>query len=372
MHTRKLDFTIQKTVGKARVGHYTLNGTTIHTPCFMPVGTQATIKALPYDFLTNKYLWTKTSIRLILNNTFHLHLHPGEDIVERLWGMHRFQHRDGLILTDSGGFQVFSLWLSKTGKPLAKIHDHGVAFKSPHDGSSHFFSPTGTVDIQRKLGSDIMMMLDVCSPVNDISKKKVAEQMAITHRWAKEQYDYHQAGYDTYRGVLFPIIQWWLYPDLRAESAATLTPYATDGIAIGWLSVGETREEMYAALDALEPHLPTAVPRYLMGVGTPDDLRESILHGIDMFDCVMPTRLGRHGNAFGTHGTIKLKNAQYKTDDTALDPICQCHTCRNFTKAYLHHLVKQDEMLAGTLLSLHNIAFLHRIVEEMREELLSK
>jgi queuine tRNA-ribosyltransferase len=369
MH-RKLDFTIQKTVGKARVGQFSLNGTTIQTPCFMPVGTQATIKSLPLEFLHKEYLGTQTPIRLILNNTFHLHLHPGEEIIQQLGGMHRFQNRDSLILTDSWGFQVFSLGLSKNGKPLAKVRENGVEFRSPHDGSKHFFSPTGTVDIQRKLGSDIMMMLDVCSPVKDITKKKVAEQMAMTHRRAAEQFTYHQAGYDDHRGVLFPIIQWGLYPDLRAESAAALTPYATDGIAIGGLSVGETREEMYTMLDAIEPTLPTDVPRYLMGVGTPDDLREAIARGIDMFDCVMPTRLGRHGTAFGTEGTIKLKNAKYKTDNAPLDPICQCHTCRHFTKAYLHHLCKQEEMLAATLLSLHNIAFLHRLVEQIREEMM--
>lgn len=369
---KKLHFTIQKTVGKARVGQFTLNGQTIQTPCFMPVWTQATIKALPYEFLTKEYLGTTNPIRLILNNTFHLHLHPGEDIIKQLWWMHTFQNRDGLILTDSGGFQVFSLGLSKNGKPLAKVRENGVEFRSPHDGSKHFFSPIWTVDIQRALGSDIMMMLDVCSPVKDITKKKVSEQMAMTHRRAAEQFAHHKTWYDNYRGVLFPIIQWGLYPDLRAESAAALIPFATDGIAIGWLSVGETREEMYTMLDAIEPTLPTDVPRYLMGVWTPEDLREAIARGIDMFDCVMPTRLGRHGTAFGTSWTIKLKNAQYKTDNSPLDPVCQCHTCRHFSKAYLHHLCKQEEMLAATLLSLHNIAFLHKLVEDVRREMLEE
>lgn len=368
--TKKVQFTIQKTAGKARVGQFTLNGQTIQTPCFMPVGTQATIKALPLEFLSTTYLWTKTPIRLLLNNTFHLHLHPGEDIIKQLGGLHHFQNWDGLILTDSGGYQVFSLGLSKTGKPLAKLRPDGVEFRSPHDGSLHFFSPTGTVDIQRALGSDIMMMLDVCSPVLNISKKKVADQMHLTHRRAKEQYDYHQQAYEAHRGVLFPIIQGWLHPDLREESATVLAPYATDGIAIWGLSVGETREEMYTMLDSIEPTLPTDVPRYLMWVGTPEDLREAIYRGIDMFDCVMPTRLWRHATAFGTTWTIKLRNSRYTSDSSPLDPVCQCHTCRNFTKAYLHHLCKQDEMLAATLLSLHNIAFLHRLVEEIREEIL--
>jgi queuine tRNA-ribosyltransferase len=367
---QKLAFTIAKTKGNARVGEFTLNGITVQTPCFMPVGTQATIKALPLEFLSAAYLWTKASIRLILNNTFHLHLHPGEDLLAQWWGIHRFQHRDGLILTDSWGFQVFSLWLSKTGKPLVKLRADGVQFKSPSDGSTHFFSPIGTVDIQRKLGSDIMMMLDVCSPVHNITKRKVAEHMDLTHRRAKEQFAYHSSVYEQSRGVLFPIVQGGLYPDLRAESAQALSQYARDGIGIGGLSVWETREEMYGALDHLVPHLPTNVPRYLMGVGTPQDLREAIYRGIDLFDCVMPTRLGRHGTAFTHTGTIKLKNASYKTDTTPLDPRCRCHTCRHFTKAYLHHLCKQDEMLAATLLSLHNIAFLHRLVEEIREEIL--
>ncbi len=366
----KLAFTIAKTKGNARVGEFTLNGITIQTPCFMPVGTQATIKALPLEFLSCEYLWTSSPVRLILNNTFHLHLHPGEDIIEKLGGMHRFQNWDWLILTDSWGFQVFSLGLSKTGKALVKLREDGVQFKSPSDGSVHFFSPCGTVDIQRKLGSDIMMMLDVCSPVVNITKRKVADHMAMTHRRAKEQFDYHTSIYDDCRGTLFPIVQGGLYPDLRKESAEVLTPFARDGIAIGGLSVGETREEMYAALDNLVPHLPTQVPRYLMGVGTPDDLRESIMRWIDLFDCVMPTRLWRHGNAFTTQGTIKLKNAGFKTDDTPLDTQCACHTCRHFTKAYLHHLTKQDEMLWATLLSLHNIAFLHRLVQEIRTEIL--
>lgn len=336
----------------------------------MPVGTKATMKGLPLHMLSETFLGTQDPVQLILNNTFHLHLSPGEDVIEQLGGVHTFQYRDKLILTDSGGFQVFSLGLSKTGKPLAKLRDGGVEFKSPQDGSRHFFSPTGTVDIQRKLGSDIMMMLDVCSPVMGMSKRKVAEQMSLTHRRAAEQFAYHQAGYDDYRGVLFPIIQGGIHTDLREQSVATLSPYARDGIAIGGLSVGETKDEMYHILDVIQPYLPSEVPRYLMGVGTPEDLRAAILRGVDMFDCVMPTRLGRHATAFSSQGTIKLRNAQYKADPSPLDPTCSCHTCRRFTKAYLHHLCKQEEMLAATLLSLHNIAYLARLVEEIREELL--
>ena len=368
----KLQFTIEKTVWKARVGNFTLNGVTVKTPVFMPCATKATLKAIPLHMLRKEFLGTASDLPLILNNTFHLHLYPGEDIIQQLGGVHAFQNRDKLILTDSGGFQVFSLGLSKTGKSLATLRDGGVEFKSPQDGATHFFSPTGTVDIQRKLGSDIMMMLDVCSPVIGITKNKVAEQMALTHRRAAEQFAYHQQDYKKHRGVLFPIVQGGIYPDLREESVAALTPYARDGIAIGGLSVGETKDEMYHILDVIQPLLPTDVPRYLMGVGTPEDLREGILRGVDMFDCVMPTRLGRHATAFSSQGTIKLRNAQYKTDSSPLDPTCGCHTCRHFTKAYLHHLCKQEEMLLATLLSLHNVAYLSRLVEEIREELLDR
>lgn len=366
----KLNFKILKTHGNARVGEITLNGTTFKTPVFMPVGTKATLKWLPFEWMGKEYLWTKDDINIILNNTFHLHLRPGENTIEKIGGMHTFENRDKLILTDSWWFQVFSLWLSKSGKPLAKLFPDYVKFQSPYDGSTHIFTPTGTVDIQRKLGSDIMMMLDVCSPVHDISKKKVAQHMQTTHQRAKEQYNYHMTWYNQYKSALFPIIQGGLYHDLREESTHYLSNFAHDGIAIGGLSVGESKEEMYDILAHLNPHLPHDKPRYLMWVGTPEDIRAAIYQGIDMFDCVLPTRLGRHGTAFTHTGTCKLKQQRRKEDISPLDPQCSCHTCKHFTKAYLHHLVKENEMLWASLLSLHNIAYLHNTIENIRQEIL--
>lgn len=321
--------------------------------------------------LHQDYLGSTDPVKLILANTFHLSLHPWSETIAKAWGLHAFEAWDGLILTDSGGFQVFSLWLSKQGKPLAKLKDDGVLFSSPYDGSSHMFSPTSVVDMQRQFGSDIMMMLDVCSPVAEITKETVEQQMKTTHRRAQEAYIYHMEGYDQHRGVLFPIVQWGLHTDLRQESAATLSAYAKDGIAIGGLSVGETKGEMHHILSDLMPHLPTDTPRYLMGVGTPADLRMAIEEGVDMFDCVMPTRLGRHGAAFSREWAVKLRNSQYKEDFSPLDSTCQCYTCRTFTKSYLYHLVKENEMLAATLLSLHNISFLHCMLEEWKRELLA-
>jgi queuine tRNA-ribosyltransferase len=366
----KLQFKIEKQRWKARAWSFVLNGVTVQTPCFMPVWTKGTIKWVPYERMQASYLGTKGDVNIILNNSYHMYLRPGQDIIKQAWWLHRFQHRDKLILTDSGGFQVFSLWLSKTGKSLVKIKDDGVVFRSIHDGSSHQFTPESVVDLQRDFGSDIMMMLDICSPVQDISKQKVASQMAITHQWAARAYAYHMSGYDQHRGVLFPIIQWWLYDDLRGESCAALSPYARDGIAIGGLSVWEPRAEMFAVLDGLEPQLPTDVPRYVMGIGTPEDLIGAIERGIDMFDCVMPTRLGRHGHVFTDEGTLNLKNTRFRDDFTPIDAGCTCHTCRHVTRAYLHHLIKEQEMMAGSLLSLHNIAYLHRLVENIRSQII--
>ncbi len=320
--------------------------------------------------LNQEFLWTQDPIQLILANTFHLSLHPWADLIAQAGWLHTFESRDRLILTDSWGFQVFSLWLSKQWRPLAKLKDDGVMFASPYDGSTHFFSPTNVVDMQRKFWSDIMMMLDVCSPVTDISKDTVADHMRITHRWAQEAFAHHMASYDTHRWVLFPIVQWWLYKDLRQESAETLATYAKDGIAIWGLSVGETKEEMWDILSSLMPHLPDDKPRYLMGVGTPEDLLMAIEHGVDMFDCVMPTRLGRHGNAFSEEWVLKLRNSKYFNDFSRLDRSCQCYTCRTFSRSYLHHLIKEHEMLWATLLSLHNIAFLHRLLENRKNEIL--
>lgn len=366
----KLWFKILKKKWKARIGQIELNGITLTTPVFMPVGTNATIKWIPLEWMSASYLGSKDPIQLILANTFHLYLRPGMDVIQKAWWLHRFENRNKLLLTDSWWFQVFSLWLSKTGKPLIQLHKDRVDFVAPHNGSKHTFTPTGTVDLQRILGSDIMMMLDVCSPTH-ASKKEVAEHMDMTHTRAAQQYRHHMEQYDKHKWVLFPIIQWGLHQDLREESARILSSYATDGIAIWWLSVGEAKTDMHRVLDDLWPDLPEDKPRYLMWVGTPEDLYECIYRGIDMFDCVLPTRLGRHGCAFTPQGIIKLKKSCYREDFSPIDETSLCYSSRHFSKAYLHHLMKCNEMLGASLLSLHNIAYLHGVVEKIKQDILN-
>jgi len=371
----KLQFKILKQQGNARVGEVTINGISFKTPCFMPVWTKATIKWLMLDLMRQPwYLWTTEPVKIILSNTYHLYLRPWEEIIKKAWWLHKFMNReDGLILTDSGWFQVFSLWLgqkTKQGKSLVELLPNGVTFRSIHDGSKHLFTPENVVDIQSSFGSDIMMMLDVCSPVDNITKWEVASQMWTTHHRAKTAFEYFQEKYESTRWVLFPIIQWGLHDDLREESAKTLSAYARDGIAIGGLSVWETKDEMKHVLEATLPHVPTELPRYLMGVGTPEDLIMATRQGVDMFDCVLPTRLWRHGTAFSKYGQIKLSNAKFREDFSSLDESCWCHTCKNYTKAYLHHLCREGEMLGWILLSLHNIAYLHQLCERMRDEIM--
>lgn len=377
----KLSFRIIKTRWNARVGEIELNGVKLTTPVFMPVGTKGTVKGIILDMLRDPhYMGTKVPpINLILANTFHLYLRPGDKLVKEAGGIHSFENWNQLILTDSGGFQAFSLGQSgreskggksqKSKKPMSKITADGVKFRSIHDGSQHFFSPEGCVDIQMNLGSDIMMMLDVCSPPW-ISEKKFHQQMNLTHKWAKMQFEHFEKHYDTARGVLFPIVQWGLYEQFRQESIDALTPFAKDGIAVGGVSVGESHEDVARIVSYVGPKLPEAVPHYLMGVGTEEMIRHAIENGFDMFDCVIPTRLGRHGVAMTKEGNIKLSNAKYKNDHTPLDPESDCITSRNYTKAYLHHLVHENEMLAGTLLSLHNIWYLHNLVETIKKEIL--
>lgn len=268
----------------------------------MPVGTKATIKGLILDLLRDpKYIGGDLPpIDLILANTYHLYLRPGHELIEKAGGVHKFENRPGLILTDSGGFQAFSLGLAKktkTGKPLAKLTEDGIKFRSIHDGSTHFFSPEGTVDIQAALGSDIMMMLDVCSPPG-LPRKKFQHQMRMTHRWAKRQYDHMEKNYNKFRGVLFPIVQGGTDMELREESVKVLSEFAKDGIAVGGVSVGEPQEKIEEVVKFVGPKLPNHVPRYLMGIGDPKNIRLAIENGFDMFDCVLPTRLGRHGNYY--------------------------------------------------------------------------
>lgn len=377
----KLSFRVLKTRWNARVGEIELNGVKLTTPVFMPVGTKATVKGIVLDMLRDPhYMGTQVPpINLILANTFHLYLRPGDQLIKEAGGVHKFENWNQLILTDSGGFQAFSLGAGNknresipgqaTKKPLSKITEEGVKFRSIHDGSQHFFSPEGCVDIQMNLGSDIMMMLDVCSPPG-ISQKKFYQQMQITHRWAKRQYEHFMPKYDDARGVLFPIVQWGLFEEFRQESIDALSPFATDGIAVGGVSVGESHEDVARIVSFVWPKLPQHVPHYLMWVGTEEMIRHAIENGFDMFDCVLPTRLGRHGVAMTKQGNIKLSNAKYRDDHSPLDPESDCITSRNYTKAYLHHLIRENEMLGATLLSLHNIWYLHNLVETIKKEIL--
>ncbi len=400
----KLDFKILKQKWNARVWQITLNGITLTTPVFMPVGTKATIKWLVLDMLKDpKYIWDLPEIKLILANTFHLYLRPGDELIKEAWGLHTFENRDKLILTDSGGFQVFSLGLSKESvksskedkskvespksllkdlwldKPSTewghdvniKLTETGVKFRSPYDGSKHIFTPENVVDIQCNLWSDIMMVLDVCSPAG-ADKTVIEKHMKMTHRRAKRAFDHLKPKYDDVRGVLFPIVQWWTYADLRQQSVEFLSQYARDGIAVGGVSVGESKELIREVVAFTASKLPIDKPRYLMGVGTPEDITHAIEEGFDMFDCVLPTRLGRHGQAFAAAWNIKINNAKYTKDFTPLTDDCACYTCKNFTRAYLHHLFKEKEMLWGILLSLHNILYLHKIVENWKTDMLNK
>ena len=402
----KLQFTVVKQQANARVWELTLNGVKLQTPVFMPVWTKGTIKWMILDMLQDpKYIGDLPMIKIILANTFHLYLRPGEKIVKEAGWLHQFENwRDGLILTDSGGFQVFSLGLNetqgarnKTGDDhvvWVKLHEDGGSFCSPHDGSKHFFGPEKVVDIQCDLGSDIMMMLDVCSPAG-ADKATYAGHMALTHARARRQFDHMEKKYADVRGVLFPIVQGGSFLDLREESIAILSSFATDGIAVWGVSVWEEEEMKREVIDFCGPRLPADKPRYLMGVGTPEDLLYAVEQWFDMFDCVLATRLGRHGTAFAkrskgslsprpsdtplSRGTwrdrwkeggkferIKLRNAQYRDDFWPLTSDCGCFTCRNYSRAYLHHLVMEKEMLAGILLSLHNIVFLHGLLEDWK------
>ncbi len=376
----KLKFKVLKTKWKARAWEIELNWIKVKTPVFMPVWTKATVKWLILDLLKDpKYLWTKDRINLILSNTYHLFLKPWVNLINNMWWLHKWENWDWLILTDSWGFQIFSLWLwkwdwnyykFKSGEKLVKLEENWVWFKSPKDGKKYFFTPENVVDFQSKFGSDIMMMLDVCSPVNNITKDEVEKQMKLTHKWAEIAYNYFIPKYDQVRWILFPIVQWWLYKDLRKQSAEYLRQFAVDWIAIWWLSVWEEKNEMKEILSWTTNFLPENKPRYLMWVWTPEDLVTWINEWIDMFDCVLPTRLWRHWTAFSSEWNIKLKNAKYFNDNNPIDKNCNCYVCRNYTKSYLHHLVKENEMLWWILISLHNISYLHQLVENIRNDIL--
>jgi queuine tRNA-ribosyltransferase len=339
------------TDGKARRGRLTTPHGVIETPVFMPVGTAATVKALKPDDVK------ELGAQIILANTYHLYLRPGYEIVKKAGGLHRFMHWDRPILTDSGGFQVFSL------SSINKITEEGVAFSSHIDGSRHMISPEKSMEIQNALGSDIMMAFDECVPY-PAARSYVEASVLRTTRWAERCKAAHR---DTERQSLFGIMQGGMYADLRRQSAEQITALDFPGYAIGGLSVGEPKELMYEILDGCMEFLPGGRPRYLMGVGSPDALLEGIDRGIDMFDCVLPTREARHGRAMTRDGSVNLRNAAYTEDFGPLDPTCDCYACRNFSRSYLRHLVMSKEILGATLISIHNLSFLTRLMAEARE-----
>ena len=338
-----------KTQNRARAGIFHTPHGDLLTPVFAPVGTQATVKAVPPRDLQ------EIGASLVLANTYHLYLRPGDDLVRDMGGLHQFMRWDGPMLTDSGGFQVFSL------AKINRIDDEGVTFRSHLDGSKHRFTPELSVAIQENLGADIIMCFDQCPLPTD----RAIVEFAVTRtiNWAARCREAHP---DMSVQALFGIQQGGIFEDLRERCSAALRPLDFPGYAIGGLAVGESKPDMYHTLDACVPMLPDDKPRYLMGVGAPDDLVQAVLRGIDIFDCVLPTRIARHGAAFTSDGTINMANLAHARDTRPVDPECDCYCCTHFTRAYLRHLVKAKELLAHYLLSVHNIRFLIRLMESLR------
>ena len=356
MENRKeaLNFEILKKDSKtgARLGVLHLPHGDVETPVFMPVGTQATVKSMTPEELKDE---VKSS--LILSNTYHLYLRPGHELVKEAGGLHKFMNWDRNILTDSGGFQVFSLG------DMRKISEEGVEFKSHIDGSKHFISPEKSMEIQNALGSDIMMAFDECAPYG-ATYDYVQKSMERTTRWAKRCKDFHK---NTENQALFGIVQGGFYKDLREKSAKDLIELDFPGYAIGGISGGEPKEEFLDSLRYTAPLLPENKPRYLMGVGTPDYLIEAAISGVDMCDCVLPTRMARNGSALTHYGKLNMLNACHAHDFTTLDPDCDCYTCKNYTRAYIRHLFKAEEILGARLLSIHNLRFLVKLMEDVRQ-----
>ncbi|MFC3340321.1 tRNA guanosine(34) transglycosylase Tgt [Paracandidimonas soli] len=352
-----LDFSLLATDGAARRGRITLNHGVVETPIFMPVGTYGSVKAmLPHEL-------DDIGAQIVLGNTFHLWLRPGTEIMEKHGGLHGFMQWNKPILTDSGGFQVFSL------DGLRKITEEGVKFASPIDGSRLFLTPEESMRIQRALNSDIAMVFDECTPylIDDrpATPEEAARSMRMSLRWARRSRDAFLQSENP--NALFGIVQGGMFESLRDESLAGLTDIGFEGYAIGGLSVGEPKEDMMRILSHVAPRLPENAPRYLMGVGTPEDLVEGVARGIDMFDCVMPTRNARNGWLFTRYGDIKIRNARYRDDTRPLDPSCGCHTCGHFSRAYLHHLQKANEITGARLNTLHNLHFYLTLMTEMRQ-----
>ena len=357
-----MKFELQYTDPKsnARAGLITTDHGQIETPIFMPVGTLGTVKGVHLHELKNDI-----KAQIILGNTYHLYLRPGLDIIEGAGGLHKFNGFDRPMLTDSGGFQVFSL------SGIRKLREEGVEFRSHIDGSKHLFTPESVIDTERAIGADIMMAFDECPP-GDAPREYAAKSLALTERWLDrcfERYAQTQPRYGHYQ-ALFPIVQGCGYPDLRARAAENVRQYDADGYAIGGLAVGEPTEVMYRMIEVVNAILPADRPRYLMGVGTPTNILEAIERGVDMFDCVMPTRNGRNGQLFTWEGTINIRNKKWEDDFSPIDPEGTTFD-RRYSKAYLHHLVTCGEMMAAQIASLHNIAFYLRLVRAAREHILA-
>ena len=334
----------------ARIGRLTTPHGVIETPVFMPVGTQATVKSLTPDELK------QVNTQIMLSNTYHLYLRPGHEIVKRAGGLHKFMAWDRPILTDSGGFQVFSL------AGLRNISDDGVEFNSHLDGSKHFLSPEKAMEIENALGADIIMAFDECTAAG-VDYEKARKAMERTLLWLDRCFEVQKNPMQ----ALFPIVQGNIFEDLRIESIKRTLPYAKYGLAIGGLSVGEEKPVMYRMLDVLRPYYPDSLPRYLMGVGSADCIVEGVLRGVDMFDCVLPTRIARNGTAMTLNGDLTIRNAAYKEDFSPVEEGCDCYCCRNYSRAYIRHLINTDEILGGRMLSLHNIRCLHRLTEQIKQ-----
>ncbi len=352
-------FELQATDGTARRGRLQTPHGSIETPVFMPCGTYGTVKAMtPRDLLAS-------GTQILLGNTFHLMLRPGDRAIADLGGLHEFMHWQRPILTDSGGFQVFSLG------ELRKISEEGVVFRSPINGDRVSLSPERSMQVQHNLGTDVVMVFDECTPY-PASESAARESMELSLRWAQRSKAQHEtllhsaAGANDKARLLFGIVQGGMYEKLRAESLAGLLALDFDGYAIGGLSVGEPKLDMQRVLTALTPQMPATKPRYLMGVGTPADLVHGVSLGVDMFDCVMPTRNGRNGYAFTSSGTVKIRNAAHKHSDLPLDSQCGCYTCENFSRAYLHHLDRCGEMLGAMLMTQHNLHYYHDLMARLR------
>jgi queuine tRNA-ribosyltransferase len=350
-----LRYELLGTDGAARRGRVHVRHGSIETPAFMPVGTYGTVKAMTAEELEG------LGAEIVLGNTFHLMLRPGAEVIAELGGLHRFMHWSRPILTDSGGFQVFSL------AKLRKISEEGVKFRSPIDGSEVRLTPEDSMDVQRALGSDIAMMFDDCTawPATETQARASMER---SMRWARRCHDhYYRDGRDAAPGDLFGIVQGGMYPQLRRESLEALMAIDLPGLAVGGLAVGEPEPERLRVLEELVPHMPTDRPRYLMGVGRPEDIVAAVLRGIDMFDCVMPTRHARNGHLFTCTGVINIRNAVHQRDPGPIDPECGCYTCRNYSRAYLRHLDRCKEILGSRLNTIHNLYFYLDLMRQLRE-----